>query len=123
MSFKQKKTLLQKIKWWLNTRIIGFWRVKVSSYIKQRVAAAPDTITFNQDASPMPSPTDGITVILTAYKRSEYLEQQIHALKAQTVPPSEIWVWSNRSEDELRDMSSLADRVIASNSKIGRAHV
>jgi glycosyltransferase involved in cell wall biosynthesis len=116
MSFKQKKTLLQKIKWWLNTRIIGFWRVKVSSYIKQRVAAAPDTITFNQDASPMPSPTDGITVILTAYKRSEYLEQQIHALKAQTVPPSEIWVWSNRSEDELRDMSSLADRVIASNS-------
>jgi glycosyltransferase involved in cell wall biosynthesis len=64
----------------------------------------------------MPSPSDGITVILTAYKRSEYLEQQIKALKAQTVPPTEIWVWSNRSDDELRDMSSLADRVIASNS-------
>jgi glycosyltransferase involved in cell wall biosynthesis len=116
MSFKQKKTLIQKLKWWFNTRIIGFWRVKFFSYIKKKVATETDTIKFNQDARPMPSPSDGITVILTAYKRSEYLEQQIKALKAQTVPPTEIWVWSNRSDDELRDMSSLADRVIASNS-------
>lgn len=116
MSFKQKKTLIQKLKWWFNTRIIGFWRVKFFSYVKKKVATETDTIKFNQDARPMPSPSDGITVILTAYKRSEYLEQQIKALKAQTVPPTEIWVWSNRSDDELRDMSSLADRVIASNS-------
>ena len=117
MSFKQKKTLTQKVKWWFNTRIIGFFRVKVSGQLKQKLAAAPDTIKFNSDASPMPAPSnEGITVILTAYKRSEYLEQQIEALRAQTIPPTEIWVWSNRSDDELRDMSKLADRVIASNS-------
>jgi glycosyltransferase involved in cell wall biosynthesis len=117
MSLKQKKTLSQKLKWWFNTRIVGFWRVKFSGYVKQTIATAPDTIKFNKDAAPMPEPTNnGITVILTAYKRAEYLEQQIAALRAQTVPPKEIWVWSNRSDIELRDMSKLADRVIASNS-------
>lgn len=107
----------QKIKWWFNTRVVGFWRIKMSGYVKQKVAHAPDTIEFNCDASPMPTPSDdGITVILTAYKRSEFLEQQIAALRAQTVAPTEIWVWSNRSDTELRDMSKLADRVVVSNS-------
>ncbi|MEW6993358.1 glycosyltransferase family 2 protein [Colwelliaceae bacterium MEBiC 14330] len=117
MSLKQKKTLSQKVKWWFNTRIVGFWRVKVAGQLKQKVSASPDTIKFNKDATPMPEPSnDGITVILTAYKRAEYLEQQIEALRAQTIPPKEIWLWSNRSDVELRDMSTLADRVIASNS-------
>jgi len=65
----------------------------------------------------MLAPTDdGITVILTAYRRSEYLLEQIKSLRAQSVPPQEIWVWSNRSEDELRDVSDIADRVVVSNS-------
>lgn len=117
MSFKQKKTLGQKISWWFNTRIAGYWRIKVAGAVERKISATPDTITFNQDASEMQAPSkEGITVILTAYKRSEYLEQQIEALRAQTIPPKEIWVWSNRSDTELRDVSKLADRVIASNS-------
>ena len=52
MSFKQKKTISQKIKWWVNTRIVGFWRIKFSGYIKQKIAAEPDTVSFNRDASP-----------------------------------------------------------------------
>jgi glycosyltransferase involved in cell wall biosynthesis len=117
MTKKQKKTILQSILWWWNTRIIGFWRVKFAGYVKSKVEAAPDTIQFNQLATPLSAPTDdGITVILTAYRRSEYLPEQIKALRAQTVPPKEIWVWSNKSEDELRDVSALADRVVVSNS-------
>ena len=42
MSLKQKKTLSQKVKWWLNTRIVGFWRVKVAGQLKQKVSAAPE---------------------------------------------------------------------------------
>lgn len=117
MSTKQKKTILQKINWWFTTRVLGFWRIRVKGHIQQKVTAAPDTIVFNQHAAPMSAPTsDGITVILTAYRRSEYLAQQIEALRAQSIPPKEIWVWSNQSEDELRDVSNLADRVVVSNS-------
>ena len=117
MSTKQKKSISQHISWWWKTRIAGFFKVRVAGYIKDKTAQAPDTIVFNQDALPMAQPSDdGITVILTAYLRSQYLVEQIKALKAQTVPPKEIWVWSNRSTDELRDVSELADRVIVSNS-------
>lgn len=74
-------------------------------------------IRFKRDSEPMPAAKkSGITVILTAYRRAKYLPDQIRALRAQTVPPDEIWVWSNRSEDELVDISELADRVVVSNS-------
>ncbi|OFA33421.1 hypothetical protein BAE46_01585 [Glaciecola punicea] len=117
MSAKQKKTLSQHIKWWWTTRITGFFKIRIFGYIKDTLASAPDTISFNKDALPMAEPNDeGITVVLTAYLRSQYLVEQIKALQSQTVPPKEIWVWSNRSSDELRDVSDLADRVIVSNS-------
>ncbi len=117
MSTKQKKTIFQHIIWWWKTRIVGFFKVRVAGYIKDKTATTPAIITFNKDASPMKEPVDdGITVILTAYLRSQYIVEQIKALKAQTVPPKEIWVWSNRSIDELRDVSELADRVVVSNS-------
>lgn len=117
MTRKQKKTILQSIKWWWNTRIMGFWRVKAAGYVKGKLEGSPDVVEFNRKAEPMPAPSgEGITVILTAYRRAEYLPEQIKALRAQTVPPKEIWVWSNQSEDELRDVSELADRVVVSNS-------
>ncbi|SET41243.1 glycosyltransferase family 2 protein [Thalassotalea agarivorans] len=113
---KKKKTITQAIKWWWNTRVVGFWRIKVKGHVERAVNKNTDTVSFNQDAKPMPAPTDdGITVILTAYRRAEYLAEQIKALRAQTVPPKEIWVWSNRSEEELLDVSDLADRVVVSN--------
>ena len=112
----QKKTISQRISWWWNTRVLGFWRVKVSGEVKRKLAAPADTIVFNRDATPMPAAKkSGITVILTAYRRSEYLAEQIAALRSQTVAPDEIWVWSNRSEDDLRDVSALADRVVVAN--------
>ena len=40
-----------------------------------------------------------ITVILNCYRRPEYLQEQIDAIKAQTLSPHEIWVWVNYHED------------------------
>ena len=39
------------------------------------------------------------TVILNLYRRPDYLEEQIAALRSQSVPPSEIWLWVNGHED------------------------
>tara|TARA_A200000159_G_scaffold164833_1_gene196648 strand:+ start:6053 stop:7636 length:1584 start_codon:yes stop_codon:yes gene_type:complete len=54
-----------------------------------------------------------VTAILTCYRRPEYLEEQIQALRLQTSPPKEIWVWVNYHEDnENYDFSTLnVDRV------------
>lgn len=112
----RKKTITQSIRWWWSTRVLGFWRVKLSGAVKRKLATPADTIVFNRDATAMPKAKNtGITVILTAYRRSEYLAEQIKALRNQTIPPDEIWVWSNRSEDQLLDVSALADRVVISN--------
>lgn len=74
-------------------------------------------IVFSQDSSPSPDapPPDGITVILNVYARPEYLREQISAVRAQNVPPSEIWIWSNRSEKPSLDWSPYCDRLVVSN--------
>mgnify|MGYP003644413277 CR=1 FL=1 len=46
------------------------------------------------------SPT--ITVILNAYRRPEYLREQIEAIKSQTVKPTKIWLWVNYHRDNER---------------------
>jgi len=43
----------------------------------------------------------GITAILTLYRREEYLKEQISALRNQTVPPEEIWIWVNSHPDNV----------------------
>ncbi len=77
----------------------------------------PDTaFEFEKMAPPLSDPdSEGITVILIAYRRVEYLAEQIRAIRAQSRPPAEIWVWTNASPDKLVDISSLADRVVISN--------
>ena len=40
-----------------------------------------------------------ITVILNCYRRPQYLEQQIKAIREQTIKPKEIWLWVNYHED------------------------
>jgi|15BtaG_2_1085339.scaffolds.fasta_scaffold00035_39 hypothetical protein len=40
-----------------------------------------------------------VTVILNCYRRPEYLESQIAAIRKQTVQPKEIWLWVNYHED------------------------
>ena len=37
-----------------------------------------------------------IAVVLNVYKRTEYLELQLDAIEAQTISPSEIYVWQNK---------------------------
>jgi glycosyltransferase involved in cell wall biosynthesis len=39
-----------------------------------------------------------ITVVLNVYKRSEIFEQQLRAVRNQSIPPSEILVWENGTE-------------------------
>jgi len=54
-----------------------------------------------------------ITVILNAYRRPYNLKMQIDAIRNQTNPPKQIWVWVNYHEDNKDfDFKSLAaDRV------------
>lgn len=108
-----KKTFRQHLKWWWTTRIAGFFRVRIMS-VKLSDAVSP--ISFHQSAADLGEPNPkGITVILNAYRRVEYLEEQIRSLRNQTVPPTEIWVWYNASPDQLQDVSALVDRVVVSN--------
>ncbi len=59
----------------------------------------------------------GITVILSAFKRLHWLPYQLAALRCQSVPPQQIWLWHNvRSEEPLsRDLSTQCDRLVVSN--------
>lgn len=41
-----------------------------------------------------------ITVILNCYKRTQYLQEQIEAIKSQSIPPEDIWIWYNKPEDQ-----------------------
>jgi GT2 family glycosyltransferase len=36
-----------------------------------------------------------VTVILTAYRRPELLQDQVRAVRAQSEPPREVWAWAN----------------------------
>ena len=47
----------------------------------------------------MEKPTRDITVILNLYRREEYLEEQIKAIRNQNIQPKEIWLWINAHED------------------------
>lgn len=55
-----------------------------------------------------------ITVILNCYKRPEYMEEQIKALRAQTVPPTEIWVWTNAADGVDNDWAFDVDKIVHS---------
>tara|TARA_R110000824_G_scaffold211022_4_gene396899 strand:+ start:2426 stop:4021 length:1596 start_codon:yes stop_codon:yes gene_type:complete len=59
------------------------------------------------------SPYQDITVILNAYRRPYNLDAQIKAIREQTKPPKQIWVWVNDHEDlDGFDFSQLdADKV------------
>ena len=61
--------------------------------------------------------TEDITVILNCYRRPQYLEEQIAAIRSQTKKPVQIWLWINYHEDnKYFDFSQLSvDRVINNN--------
>ncbi len=113
---RAKRGPIEGIRWWWNTRIRSLWTVRLPAILNKRSSTAT-TFAFKQAGTELGDVRDeGITAILTVYKRGEYLSAQIDALKKQTVPPTEIWVWCNDSDVPLEDVSELVDRVIVSNS-------
>ena len=113
---KAKRGLIPGIKWWWNTRIRSWWTVFLPG-LKQQANAQHGSFKFARQGTPLPAPnSQDITAILTVYKRSQYLAMQIEALRAQSKPPAEIWVWCNDNDSDAEDFSGLADRVIVSNS-------
>lgn len=116
MAARKHNSLAAAFKWWWSTRVVAFFRYKL---FRRRAESGTgvEGFAFARKAEAMAEPdAAGITVILNGYRRTEYLPDQIAALRAQTCPPKEIWVWTNQSEDDLRDVSELADRVVVSNS-------
>ena len=60
-----------------------------------------------------------ITVILNCYKRPEYLQEQIEAIKNQSVPVDEIMIWSNKPEEGSQyNLDSLGVKVAYSNTNM-----
>jgi len=115
-SGRAKRTPLEGIRWWWNTRIRSFWTVRLPALLQQKRTNA-SVFAFEQSGSDIGDVrSDGITAILTVYKRGEYLSAQVEALRQQTIPPIEIWVWCNDSDVPLQDVSGMVDRVIVSNS-------
>ena len=137
---RPKRSLKQGLAWWWQTRVQSWWTVKLPALRhQQRQAAAgamqaqsgSGTLPFKTTAPPLPpvsasvntAPTESsgteassITAILTLYKRGQYQPQQVEALRAQTCPPDEIWLWCNSSDTVINDLSELVDRVVVSNS-------
>jgi len=57
-----------------------------------------------------------ITVVLNCYKRAQYIEEQIKALMNQTIPPTDIMVWSNKPEEgEQFNLDHLGIKVAYAN--------
>ena len=54
-----------------------------------------------------------ITVVLNAFKRQKYLEQQIECVFSQSIPASRILIWNNGEELEL---DKFGDKVMVANS-------
>lgn len=79
---------------------------------KERSSVVDKVITAITTAPPRAEPED-ITVILNAYRRPYNLKMQIEAIRAQTNPPKNLWLWVNAHEDnEGFDFESLdVDRV------------
>jgi hypothetical protein len=52
-----------------------------------------------------------VSIVLNSYKRTRWFEEQLNAIKNQTVPVNEIFVWQNKSDAEPIP-SNLRDDVI-----------
>jgi hypothetical protein len=57
-----------------------------------------------------------ITAILNCYKRPEYLQEQIEAIKSQSIPVEDIMVWYNKPEQGTQfNIDNLGVKVVYSN--------
>jgi hypothetical protein len=87
------------------SELIEFARTQRSAVVQK----VTDALESNKKRN---NPED-ITVILNAYRRPYNLKMQIEALRAQTHPPKNIWLWVNAHDDNKNfDLESLdVDRV------------
>ena len=90
---------------------------KLSQWFSRRALDQREKIALSQKE---PSPgkvfdENGITVILNVYARPEYLDKQVKAIRTQSVPPTEIWIWNNSSGEPQYDFSEYCDRLVLSN--------
>lgn len=46
--------------------------------------------------------SESITVILNCYKRPEYLEEQLEAIRNQSIAPENVWLWINWSPENRK---------------------
>ena len=53
-----------------------------------------------------------ITVVLNAFKRQQYLKQQIDCVLSQTVPAERVLIWNNGEE---LDLHGFGDKVMVAN--------
>ena len=81
----------------------------------RRLAKRHEVIAFQREGMPHQATEPSITVILNTYNRPEYLHKQLAALREQTVPATQIWIWCNSGSKALYDFSTLCDRVVVSN--------
>ena len=90
---------------------------KLSQWVSRRALDQREKIITPEStpSSPNVANENGITVILNVYARPEYLDKQVKAIRAQSVPPTEIWIWSNPSNQPQYDFSEYCDRFIYSN--------
>lgn len=51
------------------------------------------------------------TVIMCCYRRHQCLQEQYEAIKNQTIPPKEIWIWHNQSEIDNEKVLKYPDGV------------
>jgi hypothetical protein len=73
---------------------------------------------FKEDGTPKKTETESnITAILNAYRRPNNIKMQVEALRNQSIPPKEIWLWINAHEDnEGYDFSTVGvDKIFHNN--------
>jgi hypothetical protein len=71
-------------------------------------------VTGTSQSHKLETDMEGITVILSAYRRPHTLAAQLAAVRVQSVKPQVVWLWANEPDEGLRetiDRQSL-DRVV-----------
>ncbi len=119
---KPRRGLLGGLRWFWDTRVASWWTVTARARRDAAADADSGHVAFARAApddfaatAPGVPAADGITAILTVYTRGDFLTRQIEALRAQSVPPTEIWVWCNEAGLPVVDRSPVVDRVVVSN--------
>jgi hypothetical protein len=71
-----RKPIKQRLKWWWSTRVLGLFNIRLKRMFQFNADAPRTVFEFEKMAPPLSERDDeGITVILTAYRRVEYHQE------------------------------------------------